>query len=87
MYQITSKDRQILLLTDPTDDIQRLQPVLGNETILVLTKYYGIERIHDLVKFEPIQFATIGNLSAGEREKLEAVYFHLFQNAFENLHG
>lgn len=85
-HQITNEDRQILLFTDPMDDIQKLQPVLGDLTVAILRKY-GTEYVQDLIKFEPIQFAKIDDLDADEREKLEEVYFHLFRNAYENLHG
>ena len=87
MYRITSKDNQTLLLVDLTDDIERLQPVLGDSIVAIL-KRNGVKLIRDLAtRFEPIQFAKIDGLDAGEREKLEAVYFNLFRGAYENLHG
>ena len=87
MYKITDKDNQTLLLVDLTDDIQRLQPVLGGSIVAIL-KRNGVELIRDLVtRFEPIQLAKIDGLDIDEREKLEAVYFDLFRGAYENLHG
>ena len=87
MYRITSEDNPTLLLVDLTDDIERLQPVLG-DSIVAFLKRNGVELIRDLViKFEPIQLAKIDGLDTDEREKLEAVYFGLFRGAYENLHG
>ena len=87
MYRITSKDNQTLLRVDLTDDIETLQPVLG-DSIVAFLKRNGVELIRDLViKFEPIQLAEIDGLDTDEREKLEAVYLDLFRGAYENLHG
>lgn len=87
MYKITNKDNQTLLLVDLTDDIETLQPVLGDSIVAIL-KRNGVELIRDLaIIFEPIQFAEIDGLDTDEHEKLKAVYLDLFRGAYENLHG
>ncbi len=86
MYQITSEDENVLFCIDSMNDIESLEEVLGAQTIVVLQKY-GVEMVGDPLQFEPIRFADIDDITEAEREKLEAVFFYIFGDAYDNLHG
>ncbi|MCR4753124.1 MAG: hypothetical protein K5837_01745 [Candidatus Saccharibacteria bacterium] len=86
MYQITSEDENVLFCIDSMDDIESLEEVLSAQTIAVLQKY-GVEMAGDLLQFEPIRFADIDDITEAEREKLEAVFFYIFDDSYDNLHG
>ncbi len=85
MYLLTNSDRNILFRTDRYDSIEKLT-MLKPETIVIL-KEFGVEVIKDLVRLPLYDRSISKSFSDEELSKLQAIIAHIFNGAYDNLHG